>query len=92
MSKKCYSCPEMIDDLSKASMFLEGKTKRFQCEDCMDGANCFTCEFCGDGLATQQVDYPSGYREWWCISCTEDYDYASLKTGNEWLFKEEVSK
>jgi hypothetical protein len=56
----------------------------------MGGSNCFTCESCGDGLASQQVDYkPSNYREWWCISCTEDHYAVTFIVSNRWLFTEE---
>jgi hypothetical protein len=90
MSKKCYSCPEMILNIGEASMFMNGTKQHYQCEDCMNGSNTFTCGSCYDGLATEQVDYkPSGYREWWCSSCTEDHEFVSLNSKNEWIFKEE---
>jgi len=56
----------------------------------MEGSNCFTCEGCGDGLASECVDYvPSRYREWWCISCAEDHESVRLDFENNWIFKEE---
>ena len=89
MLEKCYSCPDMIINMSEASMFMEGDKQHFQCEDCMNGSNCFTCECCGDGLATQQVDYkPSGYREWWCHSCVDSHERVRYKYDNEWIFKQ----
>lgn len=89
MSENCYSCSQEIENVATASQILGYDKPMFQCEDCMNGSNCFTCECCEDGLATEQVDYPSRYREWWCSSCTEDHDAVSLVEENEWLFKEE---
>lgn len=90
MNKQCYSCQKEIEDITTASQILGYDKPMFQCEDCMDGSNCFTCECCGDGLATQQVDYmPSRYREWWCTSCAEDHEQVSLNSDDEWIFKEE---
>jgi hypothetical protein len=90
MSKECYSCPEIITNIGEASMFISGDKQYYQCSDCMDGANCFTCEGCGDGLASECVDYvPSRYREWWCISCAEDHESVRLDIENNWIFKEE---
>lgn len=43
------------------------------CEDCYHGTHDFTCEFCGDGLATQKIDFKNGMREWWCPDCEEKY-------------------
>lgn len=95
MTKQCYSCPKVITDISSASMFLEGDKQRYQCSDCMEGANCFTCECCGDGLAMQQVDYKSGYREWWCSSCTEDmkeWGWVSKNSDETWSFIKETNR
>jgi len=90
MNKNCYSCENEIENLSTASQILGKFTQEFQCDDCMSGANCFTCEACGDGLASEQVDYSaSHYREWWCDSCTEDEDKVTFISENTWVFKEE---
>jgi hypothetical protein len=79
------------EDSPLVSSYINHKDeKRWQCQDCMDGSNCFTCEFCGSGLASEQVDYvPSGLREWWCIGCTEDEErlFKSSTNKNEWVFK-----
>jgi len=71
-------------------MFITGDNQYYQCADCMNGSNCFTCEGCGDGLASECVDYVSnGYREWWCISCAEDHENVRHDFENNWIFKEE---
>lgn len=48
------------------------------CQSCFDGETCFTCEMCGNGLASEQVDYSNGWREWWCVSCCEDQKLENL--------------
>jgi len=90
MTKECYSCPEIITNIGDASMFITGDNQYYQCADCMNGSNCFTCNGCGDGLASECVDYVSnGYREWWCISCAEDHENVRHDFENNWIFKEE---
>lgn len=48
------------------------------CFDCFDGVHTFTCDSCASGLATQEVNYSNGWREWWCSSCCEDASEANL--------------
>lgn len=91
----CYSCVAEIPSITAPDVgsFIDRKGKQeFQCEDCMNGSNCFTCEFCGNGLATEQVDYePSGYREWWCFDCAENEDRArstNILEDRTWIFEE----
>lgn len=90
MDEQCSTCLNGPEDSPMVSTYINHKDeKRLQCQDCMDGSNCFTCESCGDGLATEQVDYvPSGLREWWCSDCTEDDEGRVFKSSkNEWVFK-----
>lgn len=91
MDEQCSTCLNGPEDSPLVSAYINHKgEKRLQCQDCMDGSNCFTCECCGDGLATEQVDYVSGYREWWCSDCTEFEErlFKSSTGKNEWVFKE----
>ena len=87
----CSTCMNTAEDSKPASYYTDHKGNReWQCEDCMEGSNCFTCEFCGAGLATECVDYkPSGYREWWCLDCAEEEDRAVGKHNQGWIFDEE---
>lgn len=91
MDEQCSTCLNGPEDSPLVSSYISHKDHvRWQCQDCMDGSNCFTCEFCGSGLASEQVDYvPSGLREWWCIGCTEDEErlFKSSTNKNEWVFK-----
>lgn len=71
---ECSTCLNGPEDSPLVSTYINHKGQiRHQCQDCMDGSNCFTCECCGDGLASQQIDYKSGLREWWCTDCKEKY-------------------
>lgn len=97
MSEQCYTCSNPIDDLETASRFLDTEeNQHFQCPSCMDGSHCFTCEFCGNGIASERVDYvPSGYREYWCEGCTAGVSKITKISGgkynNRWLLEEDVS-
>jgi len=48
------------------------------CEVCMGanatnhGEHTFTCEFCGNGLATDRIETKAG-NEWWCEDCRIKY-------------------
>jgi len=71
---ECSTCLNSPEDSPLVSTYINHKDQvSWQCQDCMDGSNCFTCEFCGEGLAMNQVDHASGLREWWCSSCKEDH-------------------
>jgi len=89
MNEQCSTCLNGPEDSPLVSKYINHKDQvRWQCQDCMNGSNCFTCEFCGSGLASEQVDYePSGLREWWCIGCTDDEERVSSIRTNEWIFK-----
>ena len=51
--------------------------------DCCDGKNVFTCECCGNGLATERMPFvdTSGiefdpnteHAVWFCVDCAERY-------------------
>ena len=70
---ECSTCLNKPEDSPLVSTYVNHKDEEsWQCQDCMDGSNCFTCEFCGNGLATEQIDFASGLREWWCIYCKEE--------------------
>ncbi len=86
----CSTCCNSEADAELVSYYTNHKGKRaFQCKDCMEGSNCFTCECCGDGLATECVDYkPSGYREWWCLDCAIDHDKTVFSKKNSWYYEQ----
>jgi hypothetical protein len=53
------------------------------CESCFNGWDYFTCELCEDGLASQEINFSNGMREWWCTSCEEDhFEEAEQKYAN----------
>ena len=85
---ECSTSMNGPEDSPLVSTYTNHKGQiRHQCQDCMDGSNCFTCEACGNGLATQQVDHESGLREWWCSDCCKVHD--TTKVGKHaWFFSE----
>lgn len=62
----CYKC-----ELDVATNRLD--TDYPSCKTCFDGSTVFSCDFCDNGLATEQVDYSTGQREWWCSSCVFEH-------------------
>jgi hypothetical protein len=48
------------------------------CDECMGahgtehGEHTYTCEFCGNGLATERIETKAG-NEWWCEDCRIKY-------------------
>lgn len=65
--KICYKCEDLTTSPESTNVNYP------MCESCFNGWDYFTCEFCGDGLASEQIDFSNGMREWWCIGCKEDH-------------------
>jgi hypothetical protein len=65
--KICYKCEDLTDSPESTNVNYP------MCESCFNGWACFTCEFCEGGLASEQIDFSNGMREWWCISCKEEH-------------------
>lgn len=43
------------------------------------GESVFTCEFCGDGLATNEVKISDTESEWWCPDCDEEFSKKDVR-------------
>lgn len=65
--KICYKCEDLTDSPESTNVNYP------MCESCFNGWACFTCEFCENGLASEQIDFSNGMREWWCVGCKEDH-------------------
>ena len=65
--KICYKCEDLTESPESTNVNYP------MCESCFNGWATFTCEFCEDGLASQEINFSNGMREWWCTSCEEDH-------------------
>ena len=76
--------PEQADRLVVALQVLPPEPLDYNenCATCNEdpnafahGEHTFTCEFCGNGLATERITTKNDNTEWWCEDCRAKHDF-----------------